>query len=588
MKQFLKYTLATFVGLMLFSFIGIFLLFGIMGSLVAMSTSTPPTTLKANSVYVIELEGALMERSEDDAFMNALYQAANQPANKTMGLDDLLENIDKAKKDDNIKGIYLKGGALGASYASIQELRNALLDFKESGKFIVAYADSYAQSNYYLATVADKLYLNKHGMLGWNGLYSQHIFYKNFLEKIGVEMQIVKVGTFKSAVEPYILTEMSEANRLQMTEMVNGLWNGIVSDVATARNISVDNLQKYADMAMTYQPEETYAEYGLVDSLLYETDLETIIAQMAGVDKVEFVNHASMTAVPVVPNAKADKVAVIYAVGAIYDSGNEGIVADDMVETIMDVAKDKSIKSVVLRVNSPGGSAYASEQIWHALTLLKKEKPLIVSMGDYAASGGYYISCVADEIVAQPSTLTGSIGIYGMIPNVSKVAGKLGFDFDGVQTNRLSDMETNMLFEGMNTEERALMQGYVNRGYELFVQRCADGRQMTPDAIKAIAEGRVWLGSLAKEKGLVDRLGGLDDAVAVAVEKAGLSEYRVVSYPEKKDFMTRLLEEMSVSAAIDHYMKQSMGEEYKMLQQIKAVAEKPSLQAIMPVYFTIK
>lgn len=586
MKQFIKYTLATVVGLLIFSFVAVFMFMSVVAGAMAVMGEASPVSLKPNSVYVLELDGVLEERSQDNQIPMAFTRAMGQSAVNTIGLDDILKNIEKAKNEPAVKGIYLKGGMLSASYASIEEIRQALLDFKTTGKFIIAYADHYTQSNYYLATVADRIYLNEQGMLAWQGLHSEHTFYTNLLDKLGVEMQVVKVGTFKSAVEPYINTKMSEPNRLQVTEMLRGLWGHIVANVAEARQIPAVDLQRYADNMMMLRPSNEYLEARLVDSLVYETEMEKLLNDLVEA-KADYVNHTSMCAVPVIPDAKADKVAVIYAVGGITDNEGDGIVGKELVETVQDVARDKSVKGVVLRVNSPGGSAFASEQIWHALSELKKDKPLVVSMGDYAASGGYYIACMADAIVAQPTTLTGSIGIFGLIPNVSGLTKKIGLDFDGVGTNCMV-METDMVLKGMDAEERALMQGHVNRGYELFVKRCADGRDMTVEQIKAIGEGRVWLGTAALANGLVDTLGGLDDAIRMAADRAGLNKYRTVEYPAKKDFMTRFVENMSVSVWADRFMQAQVGEEYRLMKQLKEITGQPSLQAVMPDYFIIK
>lgn len=584
MKQFIKYTLATLVGLFLFFFVGIFFFVGAIGSLVALGEEKP-TALSPNSVYVIELNGVLQERSSgDDAFALVMSKAVNRSDISTIGLDDLLRNIERAAQEPSIKGIYLKGGTLSASYASMTELRNALMDFKETGKWIMAYADTYTQSNYYLASVADKLMINQEGTLSWSGLYSETMFYKEFLDKVGLEMQVVKVGTFKSAVEPYILTEMSEPNRLQVKKMITDIWTNIVNDVANARNLSVETLQACADKNMTFHPSQEYLNSGLVDTLIYEQDVELVLSSFLETEDVKEVSHAEMNDLPEKNvNAKEPKVAVIYAVGDITDTDGNGIVGTKMVETIREVQKDSTIKSVVLRVNSPGGSAYASEQIWYALTQLKKDKPLVVSMGDYAASGGYYISCVADEIVAQPTTLTGSIGIFGMVPNVGKVLDKVGLNFDGVGTNVNSAVESTMM-RGMSAETRMMMQAYVERGYELFVKRCADGRGVTPDDIKKIAEGRVWTGTAAVDNGLVDRLGGLDDAIALAAEKAELDNYRVAEYPKKKDAMTLLMEELSGMAVRSQWTEFNY-----LMKRVNEIKDKPySLEAIMPFEVDIR
>lgn len=584
MKQFIKYTLATLVGLFLFFFVGLFFFFAVIGSLAAVG-SQQTTVLKPNSVYEIELEGILEERSqEDEVFNMALSKAMGSPEITVQGLDDLLKNIQRAATEPSIQGIYLKGGNLSASYASLTELRNALLRFKESGKWIVAYADIYTQSNYYLASVADKMMLNKEGMLSWSGLYSETMFYKNLLDKIGVQMQVVKVGTFKSAVEPFIATEMSEPNRMQVSKMITDIWKEIISQVAESRQLSVTDLQNAADRNMLYAPTQDYVTSGLIDTLVYEQDIDDVLCTWLETKEVKTVSNKEMKALPELNvEARNPKLAIIYAVGDITDDAGEGIVGKEMVKIINKVKNDSTIKSVVLRVNSPGGSAFASEQIWYALTQLQKDKPLVVSMCDYAASGGYYIACMADAIVAQPTTLTGSIGIFGMVPDLSGMMGKIGVNYDGVGTNKRSAMEASMLM-GMNEETRELIQAHVNRGYELFVKRCADGRAVGVDDIKSIAEGRVWTGVAAIENGLVDTLGGIQDAINIAAEMAGLDKYRVVEYPKKKDALTILMEELSASVNAGSQTHFS-----HMWRRFNEIKQRPySLEAIMPMEINIR
>jgi len=580
MKQFLKFTLATIVGIIITSMLGILLFFGIVGAIAGSAEKV--TELKPNSVYELNLEGKLVDRSEDNPFAAAFADAMGQTAETIIGLDDVLANIEKAKKDDNIVGIYLKGGSLVGGIASIKEIRNALLDFKKSGKFIVAYADNYSQRMYYLVTVADKVLLNPQGMLELKGLSAQTMFLKNTLDKLGIEMQIVKVGTFKSAVEPLVNTKMSDDNRLQVTVFMNSIWNTILKEVSASRKIPVDSLNKFADEMLMFQPTEKSLHYKLVDKLVYIDEVDSILKKSAkSLDKKEeltFVSHGEMNQLSDDSKYDKNKVAVIYAIGDITDTEGEGIVAKTMVKTINDVAKDSAVKAVVLRVSSPGGSAFASEQIWHALAMLKKKKPLIVSMGDYAASGGYYISCMADQVVAQPNTITGSIGIFGVIPNVKGLNEKLGLTYDGVKTNKMSDaISVNRAF---TPEERDLMQNYVNRGYELFVKRCADGRKMTPDQIKTIAEGRVWTGQDALRIGLVDKIGGLNDAIKLAVAKAKLKSYNVTEYPVKEDFATKFMKNFGKDIET-RVMKAQLGEQYSILKQIRNLDKINGIQARM-------
>jgi protease-4 len=580
MKQFLKFTLASILGVFIASMLCLIILFGIIGAIAGASDSA--TVLKANSVYELKLEGTLVDRSEDDPFSGVLAQAMGQSTNITIGLDDVLSNIEKAKNDANIVGIYLKGGSLSGGIASIREIRNALIDFKTTGKFVVAYADHYSQRMYYLVSVADKVLLNPHGMLELKGLSAQTMFLKNTLDKLGIEMQIIKVGTFKSAVEPFVNTKMSDENKLQVSVFMNSIWSTILNEMSASRNIPVDSLNKYADEMMMFQSTEKTKNYALVDSLVYIDEVDSIInsyiSSTSKKDKLRFVKHSALKKVADSKKFDKNKVAVIYAIGDITDADGDGIVARDLVETINEVAKDSTVKTVVFRVSSPGGSAYASEQIWHALSMLKSKKPLIVSMGDYAASGGYYVSCMADMIVAQPNTITGSIGIFGVIPNIKGLNEKIGLSYDGIKTNKMSDAIT--VNRAFTSEERDLMQNYVNRGYELFVKRCADGRKLTENQIKAVAEGRVWTGEDALKIGLVDKIGGLNDAIILAVERAKLTTYNIKEFPAKEDFATKFMKSFGKDIEV-RFIKAQLGEQYKLFKQLRNVDKINGIQARM-------
>lgn len=588
MKQFLKYTLATVVGIIITSVLMTLLFFGILGAVAGSAEKT--TSLKPNSVYEIKLEGTLVDRSQDDNLSAALAGVLGQDEQQNIGLDDLLSNIKKAKNDPNILGIYLNGGSLEAGIASIKEMRDALVDFKKSGKFIVAYADNYSQRMYYLATVADRILLNPIGMLEFKGLSAQPTFFKGTLDKLGIEMQVVRVGTFKSAVEPFIDTKMSDANRLQVTEFMGSIWKNMLNEISAARHIPTDSLNSYADQMMMFQATEKALQYKMVDKLLYsqsvDSMLKTVAKKLPKGDELVYVTHQEMKNLPNNEKYDKNKVAVIYAVGEISDMGTEGIIEKEMVKTIDDVAKDSAVKAVVLRVNSPGGSAYSSEQIWHALALLKHKKPLIISMGDYAASGGYYISCIGDQILAQPTTITGSIGIFGIIPNIEGLNNKIGISHDVVNTNKMSDAIT--LNRKFTPAERDLMQNYVNRGYELFVQRCADGRKMTAEQIKNIAEGRVWTGQEAFRIGLVDKLGTLNDAIAIAAKQAKLKSYNVSEYPEKEDFTAKLMKSLGKDVEAS-FMKAQLGDEqYKLFKQVKDLGKTNGIQARMSYDLNIR
>ncbi len=581
MKQFFKFTLATILGVFLASILSTLLFFGIAGAIAGSGDKV--TEVSENSVYQLNLEGTLVDRSEENPLSGALAEVFGQAEQKVIGLDDVLANIRKAKNNENIKGIYLKGGELMGGFASMKEIRDALIDFKKSGKFVVAYADNYMQRNYYLASVADKVLINPQGMVELKGLSMELMFFKNTLDKLGIEMQVVKVGTYKSAVEPYINTKMSDANREQVNVFLGSIWKNMVSEISKSRKITPENLNLYADEMMMFQPTEKSKQYALVDSLVYADEVDSIISKY--VKDFKLVEHADMCFVAEDEKFEKDKVGVIYAVGGIDGGDSEGIDSEKLVETINEVAKDSSVKAVVFRVSSPGGSAYGSEQIWRALTQLKAKKPLVVSMGDYAASGGYYISCMADQIVAQPNTITGSIGIFGLIPNIEGLNNKLGFTYDGVKTNKMGDaISVNRKF---TPEERDLMQNYVNRGYELFVKRCADGRKKTPEQIKAIAEGRVWTGEDALKLGLVDKIGGIDDALKIAVSKAKLKAYMVKEFPVKEDFFTKLMKDFDSSVEI-RILKSQLGEDYKLLKKVQELKQINGIQARMPFEFDIK
>lgn len=546
---------------------------GVVGAMMGNMFSTPTATLEANTIYRIDLDGVLVEQAPiDNPWASLLSDMPGYNSQSTVGLDDLLSNIRLAKDNDKVLGIYLRGGSLQMAPASAKAIRDALIDFKESGKFVIAYADAYGQTNYYVASVADKIFLNPVGNVAWDGLSAQKMYYTRMLEKIGVEMQILKVGTFKSAVEPYFRTSMSDADREQTRQYINGIWDEMTAAVAASRRLTAAQLNAYADECMSLQPEQKYVDYGMVDTLLYIQDMDSVLRAYAGTKDYKTLSTSRMATVKRASVKAKDEIAVLYAEGQITDDSGSSIVGTEMVKTIKKIAKDDNVKAVVLRVNSPGGSANASEQIWHAVkTLQAKGLPVVVSMGDYAASGGYYISCEADYIYAEPTTLTGSIGIFGTVPNLGKLRDKVGIDIDGVGTNRHSDMQVNMVYKGMNPEEYRLMQNMVERGYDLFTRRCAEGRGMTQDAIKAIGEGRVWLGKDAVNIGLVDELGNIDNAISKAAELAELEQYAITYYPEAEDPMETLLR-----------MFDNTTPEERLVMQVREFASQPRVMALMP------
>lgn len=545
---------------------------GIIGAAFGSMFETPETKLTDNTVYKLEMSGVVVEQGQEENPFASLMSSTpyyNQP--NTVGLNDLIANIRLAEGSDLVKGIYLYGGEFSIGQASAKALRDALLDFKRSGKFIIAYAPSYSHFNYYIASVADSIYLNPTGSISWNGLSAQKMYFTRVLEKIGVEMQILKVGTFKSAVEPYFRTSMSDADRKQTEVYLNGVWNVLKEGVSLSRGISTEELDKLADRYMGVAPAEDYISSHLADRLVYADEMDSVLTRLAGKD-YKLVSTAKMSNVKKAKSSAKDKIGILYLDGQIYSEEGDGIVDTKVLKTIKKMHKEKDLKAVVLRVNSPGGSADASEQIHHAIqTLQAKGLPVVVSMGDYAASGGYYISCEADYIYAEPNTLTGSIGIFGTIPNIKKLREKIGLDVDCVTTNRHSALDNNMLFQGMNPEEQKIMQDMIERGYDLFTRRCAEGRHLTQDSIKAIGEGRVWLGQDALNIGLVDALGNMDDAIKKAAQLAETEDYQLVYYPEKKDPMAELLN-----------LLDNTTDEEKLILRIKEFASKPRIMALMP------
>ena len=579
MKNFFKTTLAVFVALILFSIVSGILSIMMLGAFAAIGSAE--TTLQNNSVLKIDLTGSLEERVNEDDLNFLLGQINGEQT--IVGLNDLRSALDKAATSDQIEGVYLNCGSLAASPASAQELRSLIENFKiESGKPIYAYGDNYSQAAYWIASVADTIFLNPQGTIGLAGMATQIPFFREALDKLGVKMEIFKVGTFKSAVEPYILDEISEPNRLQNQRMLDGIWSEMIADITTSRSISADNVNRFVNEGMMFGEPSDIVQLGLIDGLKYRNEMTTFLEEQFG-ENSKSVSLKQMKSVPSADKFSMNKVAVLYAVGDI-DSGSEGqMKSENIVKELNRLADNDDVKAVVLRVNSPGGSAFGSEQMWFAAKQLREKKPLIVSMSDYAASGGYYMSCIADTIVAQPTTLTGSIGIFGMFPNFEGIVDKIGVNFSIVKTNELSDFGNTM--RPMTASERIILQNYINRGYELFVSRCAEGRNTTNDEIKRIAEGRVWTGADALSIGLVDVLGGLDDAIAIAAEKAGLTDnYAIAEYPVQKDALTQLLEDLTGESLTTTLLKWQLRQnpEFSILNSQFSILNMQGAQAIMP------
>ncbi|WP_337943475.1 signal peptide peptidase SppA [Prevotella sp.] len=590
MKEFIKNVGATVVGIFVFT-----ILVGAIGmmSLVGMVASgSSAKDVADNTVFVINLEGQLQERSVDNPFSQYLGGAAS-----TIGLDDLLDGIKKAKENDKIKGIYIEAGAFAPdSYASLQAVRKALVDFKKSGKWIVAYGDIYTQATYYVASVADKVYLNPSGQIDWHGLASQTMFLKDALAKFGVQMQVVKVGAYKSATEMFTGDKMSDANREQVTAFLGGIWQNVCQDVAKSRKVSVEQLNQYADNFITFAEPKSYVGMKLVDGLLYHDQLKDEVKKLMKLGKDDDISTIGLAGIMNVPGGKeeGDEIAVYYAYGDIVDgasgalSQSENVIDGTKVsKDLEDLADDDDVKAVVIRINSGGGSAYASEQMWRAIQLVKAKKPVVVSMGGMAASGGYYMSCSANWIVAEPTTLTGSIGIFGMFPDMSGlVTQKLGVKFDEVKTNKNSAFGT--MARPFSEEEMAYLSSYISRGYSLFRQRVADGRHMSVDAVEKVAQGHVWVGQDALKIKLVDQLGGLDDAVAKAAKLAKLDEYYTASYPGKEDWLDQFTSAMSSGSYIDNQMRLAMGEYYSTFMLLKDINKQSAIQARIPYMVNIK
>ena len=580
--------LACLAGIIIAGALSVLVLVSLIGAVTSMGNEDEG--IKENSVLMLDFDGTFGERADENPFSSLMNDGKN-----SYGLEDVIASIKEAKKNPDIKGIYLQAGTMEIQFASLEEIRGELESFKESGKFVVAYGDQYSQWLYYLASVADKVVVNPEGSISWHGLAAQPIFFKDLLEKVGVEMQIFKVGTYKSAVEPFIATEMSDANREQVSEYLASIWNDVVNAVSQSRGIDAGKLNEYADRYMDFCQAEEYVECGLADTLLYKDGVLDYLKALAGTDsdgKLAITTLEDAKGKIEIDNLVADagkaKIAVYYAVGDIdgSTSADEGINSKKVIKELRELREDADVKAVVLRVNSPGGSAYGSEQIWREVVLLKAAKPVIVSMGDCAASGGYYISCAADCIVANSTTLTGSIGIFGMIPVAENLLKeKIGLDFDVVKTNRLADLGS--LSRSFNSEESAILQNYVDDGYDLFLKRCADGRNMSVEEIDKIGQGRVWTGNKAKELGLVDEIGDLDKAVGIAAQRAGLGEYVVKSYPEATDFMTELLEG-DEKDYMESALRTAMGEYYDCIRFVRNIKNAAPIQARMPFELNIR
>lgn len=590
MKDFFKNVFATVLGLFLFC--GLFVVFGIISLIGTLATSSSTPVVEENSVLVLNLEGEITEKGINDPFSELFGSSFS-----STGLNDILSAIEKAKENDKVKGIYIKSGLISSDYATLQEIRTKLQDFKKSGKWIVAYSDLYLQGAYYLSTVADKIYLNPQGRIMWQGIGAQPVYYKDMLEKVGVKFTVVKVGTYKSATETFTESKMSDANREQVSKYINGIWDNLLSAVSSSRKISKDSLNRIADGVLFLEQAEQIKSKKLVDDLLYADEVKAKVKKMLKIDQDETINTLSITDMKNIPAkkgqyaGKGEKIAVYYCSGDIVMDSNpagiglsgntQQIVARDICKDLGKIADDDDIKAVVLRINSGGGDAYASEQLWHSISNLKKQKPVVVSMGGAAASGGYYMACNASYIFAEPTTLTGSIGIFGLFPDMSNLmTQKLGIHYDEVKTNKNSTFSPAGIYRPLNAEELQVLQAYVDNGYALFKKRVADGRKMSDESLEKIAQGRVWLGQDAKQLKLIDELGTLDAAVAKAAALAKVSEFCVADYPLDKDFATQLLEKASTNdSELDAQLRSVLGAFYEPYYLVRTLKNQSPVQA---------
>lgn len=583
MKEFFKFTLASILGIMIAGLLLLFITIGIISAMV--SVSDQPTQIQANSVLLMKFDHQIVDRAKSNPLEGldfGMFQGV-----KTVGLNDMLDCIRKAKTDDNIKGIYLNPMDIQAGMATVEEIRSALKDFKTSGKFVYAYGEFLSQKAYYLVTVADSLILNPQGSVDFRGLGGERSFYKKALEKLGVEVQIVRHGKFKAAVEPFLLDKMSDENRLQTETYMKSIWNEMLVDISASRNMGFDELNDIADMVATFRKADFVKQKNMVDGLKYKDQVIDDLKKLTGTSERDDVKAVEIQKYVKVPEQREhkglarEKIAVVYASGSIdANVSEEGINSEELSKAIREARRDSSIKAIVLRINSPGGSAYGSEVIWREVKLAAETKPVIASMGDMAASGGYYIACAADSILANRTTITGSIGIFGMIPNAQKLmTDKLGITQDVVTTNEHSDMIS--LTRPMSVFERDLMQQRIEDGYDTFISRVAEGRKMDKTAVDAVGEGRVWAATNAKEIKLIDAYGGLTDAIALAKKMAKLDNYRIVNLPKLKDPFEELLKEFSGSARAS-FMKDEMGENYKYYEQLRSIISQRGVLARMP------
>lgn len=622
MKDFLKYTLATVTGLLLTFFVITVIGVCTLIAAAACSSSQPATSVKDGSVLVVKLSGQITERTDD----NAINELLGMGGVESQALSDITEAIDKAAACPEIKGLYIEAGLLQTDYASLQEIRNAVERFKNGGdgggddiaaykkgnkngekkdedgskndgKFVVAYGDEYTQGAYYVCSAADEVWINPQGMIDLHGIASQPMYLKDLLAKVGVKMTVVKVGKYKSATEQYTETEMSDANREQVTRYISNLWDVVTKDISRTRKTDTATLNQLADSMVTLADTKTLIKYGLVTRTMYANEVKSEIKKKLGLDDNDEIPQVTCGEMKnYAPSTAKDQIAVYYCEGTIAQSqaagtlmGDAGIISKDMVRDLDDLAKDDDIKAVVIRINSGGGDAFASEEIWHSVAELRKKKPVVVSMGGMAASGAYYLSAGASWIVAQPTTLTGSIGIFGVFPDMTGLMqDKLGLHYDVVKTNKHSDFDFAQQARPFNADEQQMLQRYIERGYELFCKRVADGRNLSVDSVKAIAQGHVWTGGDAKRIGLIDQFGGLADAIKQAARLAKVDDYAVTPLPRPASWTDQLFATISGNGNnLDERMRETLGVFYEPLLMVRTLEKQSPIQArcewVLPV-----
>ncbi|WP_090701902.1 signal peptide peptidase SppA [Daejeonella rubra] len=589
MKDFFKFVFASMLGFILSFFVLFLLLIVLITAVISTAGSDGKVNVASNSVLHISLDYPIKERTDKNPF--AELSLLGLESKKKLGLNEILKGIEEAKSDDHIKGIYLDASSLSSGMATMEEIRNALLDFKKSGKFIIAYSEVYSQGAYYLATAADKIYLNPEGMIDFRGLSSEIMFFKGTLEKLDIEAQIIKVGTYKSAVEPFILDKMSEPNRQQVTSFLGSMYDHFLSEISKSRKIPKNTLFSLADSAKIRAPKDALT-FKMVDGLKYKDEVLDELKKLTNIDKKKEIKSVSLEEYAPSEGEKEEssqnRIAVIYANGEIMSGeGNDETIGSERISRAIRKARtDDKVKAIVLRINSPGGSALASDVIWRETVLAKKSKPVIVSMGDLAASGGYYIACAADSIFAQPNTITGSIGVFGIIPNMQKFFNnKLGITFDGVKTGKFADLGT--VSRPLTETEKMIIQLEVNKTYDTFTKKVADGRKKSQSYIDSIGQGRVWSGTEALQRGLVDRLGDIDDAIASAAKKAKIKDFKIVNYPAQVDPIKSLFDN-SADKVKTYFVKRELGDNFIYYEQMRSALNLSGVQARIPYNIQIR